>query len=391
MTSTETPAIKLVEERPKAKPRQTAHKARMRRRHWMVWLSFTLMVLAPLVATFWYLTQRASPQFSSEMSFSVRSEEFSNPLDALSGLGQLSTGTTADADIVYEFISSQKIVRDIDAQLGLRRLYAGTPSDPVFSISDNVSVEELVRHWRWMVQNSLDKGSGLIHVESFAFDADAAQQVNKAILNHSQQLVDRLSLLAREDATKYAEADLNEARSRLKQARQRLSQFRAESRVIDPTLAVQSQGGVSAALQQQLAEALIDYDLLSGSTSNRNDSRIQQSQLRIEAIRSRLESERAALSSGVDSGMVSIIGDYEALIVEREFAEQAFLAAAAAYDGAKADAKRRTKYLAVHIEPTLADSALYPRSPLIIGITALLLTLFWAVAMMVSYSIRDRR
>ena len=154
---------------------------------------------------------------------------------------------------------------------------------------------------------------------------------------------------------------------------------------------MQSQGGVSAALQQQLAEALIDYDLLSGSTSNRNDSRIQQSQLRIEAIRSRLESERAALSSGVDSGMVSIIGDYEALIVEREFAEQAFLAAAAAYDGAKADAKRRTKYLAVHIEPTLADSALYPRSPLIIGITALLLILFWAVAMMVSYSIRDRR
>lgn len=391
MTSIKSPAIKLVDERPKAKPLKTARKARMRKRHWMVWLSFLVMVLGPLAVTFWYLTQRASPQFSSQMSFSIRSEEFTNPLDALSGLGQLSTGTTADADIVYEFISSQKIVRDIDTQIGLRQLYAGADTDPVFALAKDVSVEELVRHWRWMVQGSLDKGSGLIHVESFAFDADAAQQINKAILQHSQQLVDRLSLLAREDATKYARADLDDARLRLKHARQSLSQFRAKSQVIDPTLTVQSQGGVSAALQHQLAEALIDFDLLSGSISNRNDSRMKQAQLRIDAIRSRLESERIALSSGVDSGMVSIVGDYEALIVEREFAEQAFLAAAAAYDGAKADAKRRTKYLAVHIEPTLADSALYPRSLLIIGIAALLLTLFWSVALMVSYSIRDRR
>lgn len=391
MTSTQTPAIKLVEEEPKPKPPQTARKARMRKRHWMVWFSFLAMVLAPLAATLWYLTQRATPQFSSEMSFSIRSEEFSNPLDALSGLGQLSTGTTADADIVYEFISSQKIVRNIDAQIGLRDLYEGADTDPVFSISKDVSIEQLVKHWRWMVQASLDKGSGLIHVESFAFDAGAARQVNEAILRHSQQLVDRLSLLAREDATKYAKADLDEARSRLKEARQSLSEFRATSRVIDPTLAVQSQGGVSAALQQQLAEALIDYDLLAGNTSNRNDTRMDQAQLRIDAIRSRLESERVALSSGVNHGMVAIVGDYEALIVEREFAEQAFLAAAAGYDSAKADAKRRTKYLAVHIEPTLADSALYPRVPLIMGVVGLLLVLLWSVSLMVSYSIRDRR
>ncbi len=325
------------------------------------------------------------------MSFSVRSEEFTNPLDALSGLGQLSTGTTADADIVYEFISSQKIVRDIDAEVSLRQIYSGQESDPIFSIQQSVSVEKLVQHWHWMVQSSLDKGSGLIHVESFAFDAQAAQQINNAILHHSQKLVDRLSLLAREDATRYAEADFDEARARLKKARQNLSEFRAVSRVIDPTLAVQSQGGVSAALQHQLAEALIDFDLLAGSTSNRNDSRMKQAELRIDAIRSRLESERLKISSELDSGMVSIVGDYEALIVEREFAENAFLAAASAYESAKADAKRRTKYLAVHIEPTLADSALYPRSPLIIAVAALLLVLFWSVALMVSYSIRDRR
>jgi capsular polysaccharide transport system permease protein len=349
------------------------------------------MVVIPTCLIVGYLVFRATDQYASEMSFSIRSEEFVNPLDALAGLGQLSTGTTSDADIVYEFIGSQKIVRSIDSEIGLRKIYSSAEGDPVFTISPDVSIEGLVAHWRRMVHVSYDKGSGLIHVTSFAFDPKSAEAVNKAILSESQQLVDKLSMLARDDATKYAEADLNEARKRLKIARQNLSRFRAESRIIDPTIDVQSQGGVSAALQQQLAEALIDRDLLRGSTSNVSDPRIEQADRRIQAIEQRLEGERESLSSGVDRGMVTIVGNYEALTVEREFAEQAFLSAAAAYDSAKAEAKRRTKYLAVHIEPTVADTPLYPRKLLIIAVSAVLLILIWAVLVMVAYSVRDRR
>ncbi|MCY4180613.1 MAG: capsule biosynthesis protein [Litoreibacter sp.] len=282
-------------------------------------------------------------------------------------------------------------MRSIDAELGLRALYSAPEDDPVFTISPDVPVEELVRHWRFMVQANLDKGSGLINVKSFAFDPVSAQNINAVILRQSQELVDMLSFQAREDATKYAEADLDEARERLKRARQKLSEFRAESQLIDPTIDVQSQGGVSAALQQQLAEAMIDLDLLEGSTSNRNDIRLEQARRRIEAIRNRLEGERASLASEVDRDMVAIVGSYEALIVEREFAEQAFLSAAAAFDSARADAKRRTKYLAVHIEPTLADAPLYPRAILISAVGGALLLLIWSVFLMVAYSIRDRR
>ncbi|SFR64598.1 hypothetical protein [Litoreibacter janthinus] len=388
---TVTPAVTKTPPVHPVKVPRPAGNAKLRSRHRFLVASFIAMVLIPVCLIVGYLFLRATDQYVSEMSFSIRSEEFVNPLDALAGLGQLSTGTTSDADIVYEFIGSQKIVRSIDSQINLRKIYSSAEGDPVFTISPDVSTEGLVAHWRWMVQASYDKGSGLIHVASFAFDPNSAETINNAILTESQRLVDKLSLLARDDATKYAEADLDDARARLKTARQNLSRFRAESQIIDPTIDVQSQGGVSAALQQQLAEALIDLDLLEGSTSNANDPRVEQAVRRINAIEKRLEGERENLSSGVDRGMVTIVGDYEALIVEREFAEQAFLSAAASYDSAKAEAKRRTKYLAVHIEPTIADTSLYPRKPLIIAVSAALLTLIWAVFMMVAYSVRDRR
>lgn len=376
---------------PKPVVRKPARRARLRRRHVALFLSFQFMVLAPALFSAAYLYLHAAPQFASSMSLTIRSEEFRNPLDALSGLGQISTGTTSDAEVVHEFIGSQKIVREIDAKLNLRALFSKPEGDPVFTLDPEASVEALTRHWQWMVQADLDRGSGLIRVKTFAFSAEDGQAINEEILAQSQKLVDRLSFLAREDATKYATADLEEARERLKKARADLSEFRAESQIIDPTIDLQSQGGVSAALQQQLAEALIQLDLLVGSTTRNDDPRIEQAERRISAIRDRLATERQILAPGANEGMVSVVGQYEALTVEREFAEQAFLSAAAALDSARAEAKRRTKYLAVHIEPTLADTALYPRSVLIVSVIAALSFLIWAVFIMVAYSVRDRR
>jgi len=367
-----------------------ARKVKKRSRHKLLIWSFLLIVQVPVGLLALYLGVFATPQFASSMSFSIRSEEFANPLDALSGLGELSSGTSSDAQIVFDFIRSQKIVRTIDEEIGLRALYSAPENDPVFTISPDVPVEKLVQHWQSMVQINLDKGSGIVRVKAFAFSPEDARHINESILQQSQGLVDQLSFLARQDAIGYAQEDLESARERLKVARQELSEFRSSARIIDPTIAVQSQGGVSAALQQQLAEAWIELDLLTAATTREDDPRLTQLRRRVAAIEGRLEEERQALAGNANSGMVEIVGRFEALLVEREFAEQAFVAAAAAFDVARADAGRRTKYLAVHIEPTLSDTALYPRSWVIVPVAFALLLLIWAVGIMVAYSIRDR-
>lgn len=371
--------------------RRAAVHATVKKRHKALVLSLLLLVIAPICVVLWYLYAIAVDQYSSSMSFSVRSEEFHNPLEALSTLGQMSTGTTSDAAILYEYIRSQKIVRAIDAQIDLRKLYSKPDFDPIFTINVEASTEDLVDHWHSMAQVTFDQGSGSIKIDSFGFTPEDAQNINNVILIESQKLVDRLSEAARKDAIRYAESDLKEARARLKIARRKLSEFRAESRLIDPTINVESQGGITAALQQQLAEAMVQHELLLSSTSAVNDPRLKNSKNLIDAIRRRIEGERKNLTSNIDSSLVSIVSKYEALIVDREFAEQAYVSASAAYDSALASAKRRTKYLAVHIEPTIADTALYPRRLMIVAVFSGLLFLLWSVLLMVVYSFRDRR
>ena len=54
--------------------------------------------------------------------------------------------------------------------------------------------------------------------------------------------------------------------------------------------------GVLNNLQQQLAESLIEFDILS-ETTKRSDPRLQQAERRIEVIQSRIEEERATFAT----------------------------------------------------------------------------------------------
>ena len=74
-----------------------------------------------------------------------------------------------------------------------------------------------------------------------------------------------------------------------------------------------------------------------------------------------------------------------------EIARTAYTHALAGRAAAEAMAQRQSRYLVPHIQPTLAETALYPRNGLIIGLAALFLTLGWSVLMLIYYNVRDNR
>lgn len=207
-------------------------------------------------------------------------------------------------------------------------------------------------------------------------------------------MINQLSAIAREDAIGYAEAELEVAVDRLKTARTALTEFRNRTQIVDPTIDTQNQMGLLVNLQQQLAESLIDLDLLQ-STTQSNDPRITQAERRVEVIESRIEAERRKLGLGSsgEGGEVfaNLVGEYESLIVDREFAEAAYTSALAAYDSARAEAQRQSRYLAPHVRPTLAESAQFPERMNIMLLSALFLLFGWAIGVLIYYSLRDRR
>lgn len=379
---------------PGAAVRAPAPMSAWRPRHTYLALSFAVMVLLPAVLTAFYLWVLAADEYASTVGFSVRREENGSAMELLGGITGLSDSSSSDTDILYEFLKSQKLVSDLEAKLGLRKMWSKPTSDPIFALDPDSSIEDLVDYWSKMVRISYDSSSRLIEVRALAFTAEDATTVAQALFDESSHMINDLSAIAREDSIRYAKEELDTAIERLKEARLAMTGFRLKHQLVDPKTDIQSQAGLIGALQAQLTEAQIELDLLIDQSSE-GDPRILQARRRIEVIEARIVAEREKVGRGaagqLDTSYAEIVSEYERLSVDNEFAERSYLAALASYDGSIAEAKRKSRYLAAHIMPTVAELPRFPRRWMILSVISLFLFLTWSISVLVTYSLRDRR
>lgn len=377
-------------------PRPPASPARTKPRHWGLLLAFILMVIVPVIGTSWYLYTRAADQYASTLGFTVRSEDVSSSIDLLSGLGSsLGGGGGHDSDILYEFISSQELVRAIDTDIDLRTIFGRhADTDPLLSYDASGTIEDLTAFWQRMVRVSYDSGSGLIELRVLAFDPREAQQIASLIYDKSSEMINTLSAIARSDATRYAQEELDLALDRLKVARESMTTFRLANQIVDPNVDIQVQMGLLTTLQTQQVSALIEFDLIS-ETAAPNDPRVSQARRRLEVIEGLIDDERRKFGTGGSgpSGQqfARTISEFERLSVDREYAETTYATSLSALDASRAEANRQSRYLAAYIRPTLAERAEFPQRELILAFVLLFSFLIWSIFSLVYYALRDRR
>lgn len=365
-----------------------------RPRHVGLMVAFFAIFVLPTLVSAIYLFAIADDQYHSTVGFSIQKKDETSPVELLGGITSLAGSATSDADILYEYIRSQEMVETVDERLDLRKIYSKPEFDPVFAFSSDKMIEDLIDYWQRVVRLNYDTATGLMELEVLAFTPEDATAVTQAIFEESSRLINEISDVAREDITRYADEELEIAVERLKVARQAVTEFRSRTQIVDPSADIQGQMGLLNTLQAQLAEALIDMDILADNTRT-GDSRLDQAKTRIDVIRARIAEERNKLgvsdTSGREGSYATLVSEYERLIVDREFAEASYTAALAGYDAALSDARQQNRYLAAYIKPTKAQSSQYPRRYAIVALIGLFSFLMWSISALVYYSIRDRR
>lgn len=370
-----------------------AERANLRPRHYMLFLSLLFLVALPVFVVAFYLMMLAKPQYASDVGFVIRQEETASQM--LGGLGLvLGAQSAGDSDLLFEFIQSQDIVQRIDGDFDLIAHYSRTwPWDPVFSVWRSATIEELVNFWKRVVRITYDQSSGMIMVEVRARSPEAAQEIARKIVQQSESMINKLNETARKDSLSNANSDLDATLSQLRTAREQLIDFQARTQIIDPQADMLGRMGVLSNFQQQLAEALVNLDLLAGNAGG-SDPRVRQLESRIAVIKDRIAEERQSLAANnvtvENTSYPTLLAQYEGLRVDLMFAEENYRSALAARTLARTNAERQQLYLATFIRPTLAQKSEYPRRFLLISLTAFFALLLWSALALVYYSLRDR-
>jgi capsular polysaccharide transport system permease protein len=375
-----------------------AKPASVKPRHWGLGISFLLMVVAPAIAAMLYLYTYAADQYASRMAFSIRGNETSPALSILGALSQTVSVGGTDAEIIYDFVRSQQMVEAALEALPLEEIYNRPTEDIVFRLGEDQPIEDITDYWNWMTTVSFDAASGIVQFEARAFDPESARVIAGFVLDESTRIVNEISTQARDDAVAVARLVLEQAEDRLREIRREIRTFRDTEQELDPTLNAQASMGLMAELQQQRAQAQVELDSYLSLVGPRGP-RAPALRQRIASLEQRIAQERQRLGTGAtgtaptgdDRLFADLMGDYEELVVEREFAENAYVSALASFEQAQVEARRQTRFLSPHIHPTLSVEPQYPQRALLSLGVFVLLTVAWAVLALIVYNVRDRR
>ncbi len=367
-------------------------------------LSFALMVVLPSVLGATYFLLIASDRYSSTIGFSVRGMDGTSAggdfLGALTGLASVGT-TTTDSFILMDYLKGREVVERLSKDDGIVSHFSDAEVDFIYRFDSVSPIEELVNYWRDMISITFDNTSSIIEVEVQAFTPEMAESVASHVLSYSSELVNKLSQNARRDAVKFAEEEVRRAELRMKMVRMRMKDFRNTESSIDPTRKAEVQIELIAGLEKQLLDTRSRLATLVG-TIDESSPTIRQLRKQEDVLVKQILSKREEIGGNRPvqlqaktgetdrlSSLSSLLANYEELVVEQEFAQQAYTAALAGLERSRAEADRQQRYLAVFNPPSTPQDAIYPRRFINSLILFLGLLGVWALGTVITYSIRD--
>ena len=352
---------------------------------------FACVVLLPTVAVFLYYLLWASPMYVSQTRFAIRSADSSGGgLDIASALLRSSSSTGADAHIVVEYIQSLDIIHDIDKELGVDLHFSDKGHDVFSRLTNNPTQDEQLRYWKWAVIPALDQDTGIIPLETKAYSPEMAQKIAAAVLARSEALVNTMNLRAREDAVSLAQSEVQRAEARVRKAQEAMRNFRDAHTLLDPRVTAAGLQGVVTELEGEAVK--LRAQLAEAQSFMRSSAPATKAlQTRLKAVESQLDQEKQRLAGlrSQEGNLNAVVGEYEDLTIEAEFAQKQLVTAMSALESARVHEVAKSRYVVAFQQPTLPDESLYPRPFLFTAYVFIGALLLLGLGSLITASIRE--
>lgn len=339
-----------------------------------------IVVIPTLIATL-YFTCIAADQYASETRFLVRSPQRASS-GLISGFLQ-STGFVRAQDDSYavtDFIKSRDAVARLAERHHLRDFLSRPEADFLArfpSIWHNSTSEALFRHYLGFVKVQTDSASGISTLEIRGFRPDDARDLALALLEESENLVNRLNDRARQDAIRAAQGEVDAAERRFADVQKQIAEFRSRVAMVDPDKQATSILDLISRLSLDVVEKRARvYEIDRQAPASPQIPALRAS---IAAVEEQILRERGRVVGG-SASIAASLSQYESLLLQRELAARRVSSASVSLETARLDAQRQQLYIERIVEPHVPDHATYPR---VLYSTALTLIIAFAVFLIV--------
>ena len=351
---------------------------------------FLVTVAIPFALSLLYFGVFASDVYISEAKFVVRSPE----KNATSGLGIIlkSAGFANAGDEIYAaqaYVVSRDALHSLNRGGAFEKAYASSS----ISIFDRFnptglrgSFEDLYRYYEDKVQVEHDSSSSITTLTVRAYDPHQAQRFNERLLEMAETTVNRLNVRGRQDLIRFAQAEVDDAKTKDREAAVALAAYRNQAGVVDPEKQAVVQTQMISKLQDELIAT--KTELLQLRKYTPRNPQIEVMQTRASGLEKEI-GEQMRMVAGDRKSLAGAAVQYQRLQLEAQFADKQLASALASLEEARNEARRKQAYVERIVQPNTPDDALEPRRLRGILATLLLGLVAWGVLSMLLAGVRE--
>jgi capsular polysaccharide transport system permease protein len=351
---------------------------------------FWAIVGVPTLIAGVYFFAIASDLYFSEAKFIIRgpSKPPANAITAmLSSAGSL---TSEDTFAVHEFIMSRDAVRKLEQANDLRSMLARPEGDflsrfPGF-LFWRKDFEALYKAYGNFVSVEVDGNSGVSALHVKAYRPEDAQNITRALLSYSEQLINELNDRARQDALRTFKQEVETTEQRIAAIQTQLTAYRVKQKMLDPKTASTGPLALVGQLEGQLASSR--SQLAEAIKNSPSSPQIPLIKTRITSLEKLIADERSKIT-GDSNSVAATLTEYERLDLQRQLAEKMLASAVGSLEAARLEAQRQQLYLETIALPNLPDYPIYPRRMISFATVVVSCCLVYGIAWLLIAGVRE--
>lgn len=365
---------------------------------------FLMCVIAPLVATWFYITQVATQQYSASFSYVMQGSGGS--AGTANSDGTVSTSPTSTGAsmaemmvanfMVSDYLSSPQAITDIEQKLDLRAMFSQSRIDRLARLPEDASQETLARYWQGQISTNFDMMTGLTTVTIRAFSPEDAQALAAEMVVLSENLINELNLRPLADSVTFLEGQVAASVKRLQAARDAVQAFRSKYLSIDPAAEASMTDLLVGKLTDQYVSVTTQIAVLSSQLTEDAPS-VTQLERQAAAIadeivkaRQRVAQSSAELSNiSSPASYAAQLQEFQNLQLELTIATSNYQSTEAALNAAKQRLSQQHFYVLTYVQPSAPQTSNYPDLFRALIIVLAVSLCFWIVSTLVALSLRD--
>lgn len=352
---------------------------------------YLFSVILPLGLAAGYYMFIAADRYVSESIVTVsKANDTSGELSGLAMLAGVGTSSKQDTLYLREYIYSFDMIKNLDQKIGLRKAYESQTRDPFYRLYTWMPQELYQWYFTNRVHVVYDDLTGLLKIQTQGFTPEQAQMIASAILNESENFVNELSHKISRQQLAFAEEELRKAKERYSNAKNHLMAFQNRYGMFDPIAQAQAKATLSTEFDAALARKETELHTM---LSYLQESAPQVVALKneIDALRVQTQKESSQVASETGKPINALASQYQNLVIEVGFAEDAYKLALAAVEKSRIDANQKIKYLAVVQTPPLPQMAEYPQKLYNLATLLIVLSILYGLFHLIKATIEDHK